>query len=136
VNTKIARVLLGIVAVVVAVVLLVVLKDDGGRDEASTQARPAVDSGPKAATDVPTIVVENGEPVGGIADLSYEKGDRVRFRVRSDVADEVHVHGYDLMKDVEPGKAVELSFSASIEGIFEVELEELGRQIAELRVDP
>jgi hypothetical protein len=56
--------------------------------------------------------------------------------VRSSVADEVHVHGYDLMKDVEPGKTVTFSFPADITGIFEVELEGAGKQIAQLRVDP
>jgi hypothetical protein len=46
------------------------------------------------------------------------------------------VHGYDLMKDVEPGHTITFSFPASITGIFEVELESAGKQIAQLRVDP
>ena len=32
--------------------------------------------------------------------LEYTPGEQIRFKVGSDVADEVHVHGYDLMKDV------------------------------------
>ena len=56
--------------------------------------------------------------------------------MRSDVSDEVHVHGYDLMKDVEAGQTVTFSFPADITGIFEIELEGAGKQIAELRVDP
>lgn len=83
-----------------------------------------------------TIVVKDGEPEGGVQDLEYKAGDQVRFTVDSDVADEVHVHGYDLMKDVAAGGSVSFSFSAEIEGIFEVELEEHGEQIAELRVNP
>ncbi len=47
----------------------------------------------------------------------------MRFRVESDVADEIHVHGYDLKKDVPAGGSVSFSFPASIEGVFEVELE-------------
>lgn len=85
---------------------------------------------------VETIVVRNGEPVGGVAELEYSAGDEVEFRVRSDVADEVHVHGYDLSKDVEAGGTVSFSFPADLEGIFEVELEERAEQIAELRVNP
>jgi hypothetical protein len=84
----------------------------------------------------PTIVVKNGEPVGGVQELEYSAGDQVRFEVESDVADEIHVHGYDLMKDVPAGGAVSFSFPAEIEGIFEVELEERAEQIAELRVNP
>lgn len=84
----------------------------------------------------PTIVVKNGEPVGGVQELEYNAGDQVSFKVESDVADEIHVHGYDLMKDVSAGGTVAFSFPAEIEGIFEVELEGRKEQIAELRVNP
>jgi hypothetical protein len=84
----------------------------------------------------PTIVVKNGEPVGGVQELEYSAGDQIRFEVDSDVADEIHVHGYDLMKDVPAGGTVSFSFPAEIEGIFEVELEGRKEQIAELRVNP
>ena len=89
-----------------------------------------------AEGDVPTIVIRNGEPVGGIQQLEYNAGDEVHFRVQSDVADEVHVHGYDLMQDVPAGGAVEFEFPADIEGIFEAELEGRQEQILELRVNP
>ena len=92
----------------------------------STPAEPAVR----------TINVVNGQPEGGIKTISYDKGDQVRLKVSSDVADEIHVHGYDLMKDVEKGGSVEFSFAASIEGRFEIELENAGTQIAELEVEP
>lgn len=85
---------------------------------------------------VPTIVIRNGEPVGGVRELEFSAGDEIRFRVRSDVADEVHVHGYDLSKAVTAGGTVSFSFPADLEGIFEAELEERGTQIAELRVNP
>jgi hypothetical protein len=84
----------------------------------------------------PTIVIRNGEPVGGVQELEYSAGDEVEFSVRSDVADEIHVHGYDLSKDVKAGGSVSFSFPAEIEGIFEVELHEGEAQIAELRVNP
>jgi hypothetical protein len=84
----------------------------------------------------PTIVVKNGEPVGGVQELEYSAGDQIRFEVDSDVTDEIHVHGYDLMKDVPAGGSVTFSFPAEIEGIFEVELEDRKEQIAELRVNP
>lgn len=83
-----------------------------------------------------TIVVREGEPVGGVAELEYDAGEEVRFAVRSDTAEEIHVHGYDLSKDVPAGGTVRFAFPAEIEGIFEIELEELGVQIAELQVNP
>lgn len=89
-----------------------------------------------ASADVPTIVVRNGEPVGGVQQLEYSAGEQVRFRVSSDEAEEIHVHGYDLMKDVPAGGTIEFDFPAELEGIYEAELEEQGVQIAELRINP
>ena len=86
--------------------------------------------------EVPTIVVRNGEPVGGVEELEYSAGEEIRFRVSSDEAEEIHVHGYDLSKDVPAGGTVEFDFPAELEGIYEAELEELGVQIIELRINP
>lgn len=85
---------------------------------------------------LPTIVIRNGEPVGGVEELEYSAGDEVRFRVSSNRADEVHVHGYDVEQAIPAGGSATLSFPAEIEGIFEVELHESEAQIAELRVNP
>jgi FtsP/CotA-like multicopper oxidase with cupredoxin domain len=68
--------------------------------------------------------------------IRFTEGETVRFRVRSDAPDHIHVHGYDLMKDVEAGKTTTMSFKASITGIFEIELEDAHAPIGELRVDP
>jgi hypothetical protein len=48
----------------------------------------------------------------------------------------VHVHGYDVSRDVPAGGSVRFGFPARPEGIFEVELEGRHVQIAELRVTP
>lgn len=120
------KVLVAVIAVGIAIVFLVVLSN-GNSDNASN-----TDAGR-----VPTIVVDkSGKPEGGVADLTYNKGDRVRFKVESAVADEVHVHGYDLMRDVEAGGTIEFDFPASIEGVFEAELEGRKEQIIELTVNP
>ena len=60
----------------------------------------------------------------------------MRFRVRSSKDEEVHIHGYDIKKDVKAGQTARVSFKASIDGIFEIEFEGSATQIAELRVDP
>ncbi|SRR6266516_2886040 len=120
------RAALGVAVVVVAIVLLVVLKDNGGGSGSASNANGKV----------PTIVVKNGQPVGGIRSLTYSKGDQIRFKVDSDVSDEVHVHGYDIMKDVKAGGSVSFDFPATIEGVFEAELEGRKEQIVELTVNP
>jgi hypothetical protein len=83
-----------------------------------------------------TVRVVNAKPEGGVKKLEFKKGDQVRFTVVSDTADEIHVHGYDLMKDVEKGGSVSFSFKGSIDGRFVVELEGHKQQIAELDVTP
>ena len=126
------RIAMAVVSVAVAVVLLFVFKDNGDDNSDTT----ATTGGQPAKASIPTIVVKNGKPVGGIRELDYTKGDQIRFKVDSDVSDEVHVHGYDLMKDVAPGHPVSFDFAASLEGVFEAELESRKEQIIELRVNP
>lgn len=82
------------------------------------------------------IVVVDGAPKGGIVREKVEKNDRVVLIVRSDVPDHVHLHGYDIMRDVAPGKPARLPFKATIPGRFEVELEDRGVQIADITVTP
>ena len=137
---------IAVVIAVVAVVLLTSGSDDDESETTSATATPtatatATAAPEETATPTPTPTPEPEVPVvdagsGKVTNLRFKEGDTVRFRVRSDVADEVHVHGYDLMKDVEPGQTVTFSFPASITGIFEIELENAGEQIAQLRVDP
>ena len=145
-RNPLARGLIGLAALAAVVVLFVVLAgggDDNSDKTGSTQTQattgttrqePAQPKPAKPA--VERIVVVGGKPRGGVERLSYESGDRVRFTVTSDVADEVHVHGYDVSKDVPAGGTARFSFPARIEGVFEVELEGRKQQIAELRVSP
>ena len=154
---------IAVTALAAAVVLFVVLAgaDDPGTDAATTQLQsaPTTTGGESQAGSTttqpqdaqvttagespdpqppatPRIVVRDGRPVGGVARLEYESGRRVRFTVHSDVADEVHVHGFDIMKDVPANGSVRFEFPADIEGVFEVELETAHVQIAELRIEP
>jgi cytoskeletal protein RodZ len=106
--------------------------DDSGSTSTSTSASTSTPAEPA----VQTIRVVNGQPEGGVKTVSFKKGDQVRLKVRSDVADEIHVHGYDLKKDVTAGGSVQFNFKATIEGRFEVELENAGTQIANLEVTP
>jgi len=131
------------VALLLAIVAIAGLTACGSSDESASTGPGTGTSGEEAASGgggggspTATIVVRNGEPVGGVQELEYSAGEQVGFTVHSDVADEIHVHGYDLMKNVAAGGSVSFSFPADIEGIFEVELEGRKEQIAELRVNP
>lgn len=126
-NTRTA--LIGAGLVVAAVVLFIVL---GGDSDSSS------DSSTTDAAEVPTIVVNSqGKPVGGIADLTYTKGDRIHFKVKVPFEEEIHLHGYDVAKEVpKGGGTVTYDLPAEIEGVFEAELEGRGEQILELKVEP
>jgi hypothetical protein len=153
---RLAIVVGAIVVLVVAYVVISGGSDDGTKDAtqpASTQpaATQSTESTDTSETDTsetttatepapppapPTVRVVNAKPQGGVKKLTFNKGDQIRFRIVSDTADEIHVHGYDLMKDVAKGGSVTFSFKGSIDGRFVVELEGHGEQIAELDVEP
>jgi hypothetical protein len=82
------------------------------------------------------VTVVDGAPKGGIVREKVSKGDRVALVVTSDVADEIHLHGYDISRAVGAGGTARIVFTATIPGRFEVELEERGVQIADLTVNP
>ena len=110
---------------------------------ATTEAPPATTEAPPATTTEATpapvqvdVVVVGGQPQGGIVRESVDLDSAVVLTVTSDVADEVHVHGYDLMADVAPGAPATIRFTADAPGRFEIELEDTGVQIAELEVRP
>ena len=69
------------------------------------------------------IRVEGGVKVEGPDTISVTQGEVVSFQVVADVADEIHVHGYDLFFESIPGEPVLVEFNADATGIFEVELE-------------
>jgi hypothetical protein len=139
------RIALAVATVAVAVVLFFVFRPDDEDETAATgeSTRTAETTTGETTTlpaeEVPThveVVVRGGRPVGGVQRFAVAEGDRVVVVIRSDVADEVHVHGYDLMRDVEAGRSARIAFTADLTGTFEIELEERHSQLAEFRVEP
>ena len=122
--------LVGVTLIAAAVVLFIVLQSGSGS--------PPVTKG------VTAITLKNGQPEGGVKDLTVDKGDRVRVTVHSDIAANIDVHGYDLTKPVKPGGTVSYDFPATLAGEFEMEAhpvvhgeeQEDGNQLVELRVNP
>jgi hypothetical protein len=144
------KVVLGLAGVAILVALFVVLRpDDDDEDQASpppptattttarttTRATTTTTARPAGPTTI-RIVVRGGRVVGGLRRARLERGDRAVLVVRADVTDHVHLHGYDIMRDVAPGRPARLRFRATIPGRFEVELEDRRLQIAQLEVRP
>ena len=130
------------------VVLLLVAAACGGDEDPPTvedgvQDRPAT-SVPNSSSTTTTpppegghrveVTVTGGEPDGGVRTAEIELGEEVVLVVTADVADEIHVHGYDLTLDLVPGEAATLAFEADKPGVWEVELHEAGNVILELQV--
>ena len=83
-----------------------------------------------------TIRVVGGVPQGGIARPKVKKGERIVLVVNTDAGEEVHVHGYDVEREVTPGTPVRLPITATIPGRFEVELHHPDAVLAVLTVQP
>jgi hypothetical protein len=80
------------------------------------------------------VEVAGGRVSGDTGRVPVAEGASVTLTVTSDVADEVHVHGYDRETELEPGTPAELTFDATIPGVFEVELHESGTVLLTLQV--
>ena len=81
-----------------------------------------------------TVVVGKKGVAGGPKRFTVKKGKRVVLVVRSALADEVHLHGYDISRNVRKGGSVRIVFTAKLAGRFEVELEKRRLKIAEITV--
>jgi hypothetical protein len=142
-NTRIALLGVAVVILVVAFLALRPSSDDPETTADAPTATPALADtatpAPEASeTPTPKPTVDPGPLLTGskVVKLRVDKGETVRFRVRSPEDEEVHIHGYDIKKDVKAGETAKISFKATIDGIFEIEFEHAAKQIAELRVDP
>lgn len=91
------------------------------------------DTAPSATGSVFDVTVAGGEVTGG-GRQEVDLGDTVTIRVTSDVTDRIHLHGYDLQADVPAAGPAELTFDATIPGVFEVELEDAGIPLLELEI--
>lgn len=125
----------------VIAIAAVVLIGRGGDDEAEAPATTTTQaSAPAPATTTTDAPKPAPKPPllkpGAVRTIESNKGDTIRFRVRTPTAEEVHVHGYDREFELEAGVTRTISFPATIDGIFEIELHGSGEQIGSLRVEP
>ncbi len=104
---------------------------DGHGDGGETAAAAEI---PDDADHVFIVEFVGGEVVGGVDRESVSVGSKVALQITSDVAEEVHAHGVNVYADIEAGATAVMVFTASIPGVFEVELEDSGRKLIELEV--
>lgn len=104
-----------------------------------TAAAPSVPAGceqpaPAAAgATVVTASVSGGRVTTERRRYDVALNSPVRLLVTADVADEVHVHGYDIKADIEPPCPAVVDFEARIPGSVEVELESSHLELFEIR---
>jgi hypothetical protein len=110
--------------------------------EVTTATEPEVTTTPTTTTapaepDVVQITVSvPGDKAPTVKHFTIDQDSQVVFVVNSELADEVHLHGYDLSADVAPGAPATIRFKANAPGLFEAELESRSLPIAELEVRP
>lgn len=131
------------VGAVAACIGLVGCGGGGGAATTSAGTTTPVATTPET-TNTAQTTIDSGGPlievrfVGGVITgggrQSVPLGSNVRIRVTSDVADEVHLHGYDKKVDVTPDAPSTLAFNANIPGIFEVELESRSLKLIDVEV--
>lgn len=144
-----------IVLLAIAAAILVgglVLASSGGDDSetgsaatATTAAPPPAEAEPGETQQAPPpkpkprvdrIRIRGRAPVGDPQTLRYERGDTIRLAFSSDVAEEVHIHGFDRYVDVPAGGTESVRFAAALEGVFEVESHGSGELLAKLEIRP
>ncbi|MEV0615852.1 hypothetical protein AB0I81_21240 [Nonomuraea sp. NPDC050404] len=88
-------------------------RDPGNSHEVATGA-------PSGQSDA-EITVTRGRVSPPPGWLEVDKGQSVSITVTSDVADELHVHGYDITAALRPGTPATVRFTADLTGVFQVE---------------
>lgn len=101
---------------------------------AAPSGQPSAGQPAIASEQVVSVTYAGGSVQGGVSRTPVQLGRKVRLVVNSDVADEIHVHGYDLKAQVPAHGVGTVEFVADQSGVFEVELESRGAQLAQLEV--
>ena len=120
---------------VVAVVAFVIAQpgSNDSKDKTTTQAQtPGKPPGPKTFH----IALKGHNPVGGRKTIKITKGDRALLVVSSDGKDTVHLHGWNIEREVTPAKPGRFAFKAKNEGAYELESHTTEQKLATIQVLP
>ena len=98
---------------------------------------PAPESGDlEEETQEEVVAVGINEGIMSPPRVTVYEGDQVKLQITSDRPIELHLHGYDLTEEVEPGETAELSFEATDTGRFGIEDHNTDAVIGVLLVQP
>lgn len=130
------------ILVAAAAVTIGALGGCAGEQEAGTA--PAPGSRPAGAGSAPapagptvrtiSITVTGGQAIGDTGQITVPLGTPLVVTVNSDVADEIHVRGYDRKASVPAGSTASVTFTATKPGVFEVALEHSKLALLQLQV--
>jgi hypothetical protein len=81
-----------------------------------------------------TFTYAAGKVSGGSARTNVKPNEQVSITVKSDVAEEIHVHGYNKKADIAAGGSATITFNATLTGVWEVELEHSSTPLTKLYV--
>lgn len=81
-----------------------------------------------------SFTVAGGKVSGDTGRVKVALGTKLRITVLSDVADELHVHVYDLKQELSAGSPGYVEFVADTSGVIEVELEHQKLTLTHLEV--
>jgi glucose/arabinose dehydrogenase len=102
-------------------------------ESATPSATPS--PSPSGPTEVAiSVTVADGQVSPPPSRVAVPLGSPVALTVASDVADEIHVHGYELEEPVRAGGSVTIRFTADTAGLFEVETHETEKLLLQLQV--
>jgi translation initiation factor IF-1 len=79
-------------------------------------------AGVRAAELTFALKIEHGQVPANMRLIRVMQGDTVKLELSSDQRALVHLHGYEIQKEVMPGTVTELAFTASLSGRFPVHL--------------
>ena len=142
-NTRIALLAAAAVVAVVAIIIIGSGGDDNNDSTTAAQTTPAATATgtgtvttPAPKPSIQVITIKNGKAVGGVQTVTVKKGDRARFKVESDADHEIHLHGFDIAKDVKAGGSVTYNVKTDAPGIYEFEIEDTQTKIGQVKVEP
>lgn len=130
------------IAIATGAVLIGVLGGCGGGAATAPGSSPAGGSAAPGRAPAPapptvhtiSVKVRGGKASGDTGRVAVPLGTPVVISVSSDVADEIHVHGYDRMVKVPAGSTGSVAFTANKPGTFDVELENAKVALLQLQV--
>ena len=82
------------------------------------------------------LVIQQGRLVSGPGVIRVRQGDSLTLRIRCDLPEEFHLHGYDRKVMLDPATTATLQLIADHSGRFDFELEKSGTELGALEVAP